>query len=708
VTPVSLVVLAAAAVSYAYVIDRKTVSDTDRAARHGDAFPSFRVDQVARVELDRPGQSLVLERETDAGVASWFIASPRRERADSAAVDTLLRELELAKRVRDVSERDAVGLTEPRVQGKVTIGSLEYRFVLGGDAPRPEGAAYMRLDGDGAFVVGRSLAVQLLRGVDAYRDRMLVPYGAADTARVEVTALGGGGDSFAIERRGATFRVVGSGLRASRSAVDQLFAALGDTRAEAFLDDGQADRAWARATWSVSLAPRTGDRPPVQLRVGGECPGQSEGIAVVRDRPSRIAACAPRTIALALEELPRALTDTSPLFAHADEFEELRLEPLQPSGPALDLARKDHGWHERAPQGRDLDPGEAESANALAAALAAARATEARPASPDERLAVHARARIVRAGDGAAEVVEVGPPEPDGSRLMRREDDGAMLRVPLAAARRFWPQAVAIRGRKVWDEGRHGGSAPFDGASVVAIDDSCGPTAQRLELRNATWRMSRPGGFRADPRSVAELIEAFGHARAEAWVADADDGTFGLGASDACRITFSLDDGTEAGAQRGIAFGAAGDGGIYARTLDDKAVFVASAALRDAAARPAVDRARLRIDPAKLEKATLVSHGRRVTLDRADIGGDLAAALGSLAAQAALHVGPPAPDEGFSAPTLEIRAAMNPDAGPLETHIVIGATTRVDGADAYFARVSGVDATFTVPRRAVAAILDSW
>jgi hypothetical protein len=709
VTPVSLVILAAAAVGYAYVVDRKTVSDSDRATRQGDAFPSFRVDRVGRVELDRPGESLVLERDPDAGAAAWLITSPRRERADSAAVDALLRELELAKRVRDVAERDAAGLEQPRVRGKLNIGSLEYRFALGGEAPRPDGAAYMRLDGEGAFVVGRSLAVQLLRGFDAYRDRMLVPYGASDTARVEVDALGEGGAGFAIERRGTTFRVASSGLRASRSAVDQLFAALADTRAEAFLDDEQADRARAKASWRVTLAPRTGDRAPVELRIGSECPGRPEGVAVVRDRPSRAAACAPRTIALALEELPGALTDTSPLFAHADEFEELRLEPLQPGGPAVDVARKDRGWHERAPEERDLDPGETESVNALAAALAAARATQAHPATPDDRFTAHARVRIVRTGDGVAEVVDVGPAETDGSRLMRREDDGAILRVPLAAARRFWPQAIALRGRDVWARAGAGGrTAAFDAASVVAVDDSCGTTPQRLELRNAVWRMSRPAGFRADPRSIADLIEAFERARAESWVADADDGTFGLGGAGACAVTFSLDDPAGAGSRRGIAFGAAGDGGFYAQTLDDKAIFVVPPSLREEAARPAVDRARLRVDPAALEKATFLRDGRRLTLDHDDVGGDLAAALSSLAAQVALHVGPPAPDEGFSAPTLEIRAAMHPDAGPLETHIVIGAATHVDGADAYFARVSGVDATFAVSRRSVAAILDAW
>jgi hypothetical protein len=491
--------------------------------------------------------------------------------------------------------------------------------------------------------------------------------------------------------------------------VDQLFAALADTRAEAFLDDEQADRARAKASWRVTLAPRTADRSPVELRVGGECPGRPEGVAVVRDRPSRAAACAPRTIALALDELPGALTDTSPLYAHADEFEELRLEPLQPGGPAVEVARKDRGWHERAPEERDLDPGEAESANALAAALSAARATQARAATPDDHFVPHARVRIVRTGDGVAETVDVGPAEADGSRLMRREDDGAILRVPLAAARRFWPEPIALRGRNVWARtGAANRTAAFDAASVVAIDDSCGATPQRLELRNAMWRMRRPAGFRADPRSIADLIEAFEHARAESWVADADDGTFGLGGAGACTVTFSLDDATETGARRGIAFGAAGDGGFYAQTLDDKAIFVVPASLREEAGRPAVDRARLRVDPATLDKATLLRDGRRLTLDRDDVGADLAAALSSLAAQTALHLGPPAPDEGFSAPTLEIRAAMHPDAGPLETHIVIGAATHVDGADAYFARVSGVDATFAVPRRSVTAILDAW
>ena len=74
----------------------------------------------------------------------------------------------------------------------------------------------MRVEGEGTFVVGRSLKVQLLRGADAYRDRTLVPYGASDVGRVEMRAPGGG--VVALERRGTAFRVGGtSGLRASRA-----------------------------------------------------------------------------------------------------------------------------------------------------------------------------------------------------------------------------------------------------------------------------------------------------------------------------------------------------------------------------------------------------------------------------------------------------------------------------------------------------------
>jgi hypothetical protein len=209
-TPAILIALAVGAFAYARWVDRGSVSDLDRAERKRDVFPSFRPEEVSRIEIDRAGETFTLERGDDAG--SWAVVLARRVDANPAAVDLLLRELELATKLRDVGDAPGAGFDTPRVRGSVVDGPIHYRFALGADAPQSEGGAYMRVDGEGTFVVGRSLKAQLMRGSDTYRDRTLVALGAGEVARLDVRRQGGG---YTLERRGATFRL-SDGARASR------------------------------------------------------------------------------------------------------------------------------------------------------------------------------------------------------------------------------------------------------------------------------------------------------------------------------------------------------------------------------------------------------------------------------------------------------------------------------------------------------------
>jgi hypothetical protein len=715
-TPIGLVALAVGVAAYAYLVDRGTVSDADRAGRRRDVFPSFRVDEVSRVEIEQGRDVFAVERETDGGAGgpgAWVIASARRQRADSVAVDTLLRELELATRLRDVSDPASLGLETPRARGKVRVGALEYRFEVGNDAPRSEGGAYMRVEGEGTFVVGRSLKVQLLRGVDAYRDRTLVSLGANDVARLDVRGPDGRG--FALERRGAVFDIAGAGLRASRGAVEQIFGALADARAEGFLDDGVADRLTATGI-AVTLAPQDPRQARVAVRVGGACPDQPDGVVLLRTAPSLTSACTAKALVAALGETTESLVDASPLFAHADEIEQMRLETIAGGGPVVELARKASGWHERSPEERELDADESDSANNLALALAGARAVSTRRAAADEGLVARVRVTIVRTGGGASEVVELAAAGPDGATLLRRLDDGAILRFPRSVARRFEPHPVALRARTVW-------RPPFDAGAVVAVEDGCTPVPERVELRDRTWAMRSPAGFAADPLSVADLAGAITLAKADAWVSEADDGSFGFEGPASCTVSLVLAESGRSNARRAsLVFGAEGDGGVYAHTLADPAVFVVPKVVRDLVSRPAVDRSRFHLDPSALAGVTLVRGTARLVLDRAgehltragsqrDGGADgddkLEAALAGLYAQAAVHTGPAARDEGMDRPTLEI-VAREADAGLRETRVAIGAPGHVGADDVYFARASGIDATFVVPRRAVSAILDAW
>jgi hypothetical protein len=703
-TPVALIALATGVAAYLYFVDRGTISDAERAARVRDVFPSFRVDDVTRVELAQPSETLVLERDADGGAGglSWTMTAPRHGPADPGAVDALLRELELGARVRDVDDSVDAGMGSPRVRGVVTVGPLVLRFSLGADAPRPEGAAYMRLEGEGTFVVGRSLRAQLLRGADAYRPRSMAPYGASEIARLQVTRPDGVG--FTLERHGAGFRLEGSGIRVSRASMDHLFTALAEARAETFLDDAAADRALGAGATTLVLSPREASGVRVELRLGGGCPGQPQDVVAVRTMPTHVSACVAHSLADAFAVDSATLVDASPLSARSDEIEDLRLEDLA-GGPRVDLARRGSGWHERAPEERDLSSDESDSANLLASALAAARASEVvapRIAAAERTFVARSRATVIRTGGGATEIVEIAAPGADGTTWARRIDDGALLRLPSSVAGRLRPHPVALRGLAVW-------RAPIDPGEIVALDSSCG-AGERLEWKGGAWSLEVPAGFAPDPLATSDLTSALARARAEAWIAESDDGSFGLSDPGSCTATMTVGTLGDGGTRRAaITFGAAAEGGFYARTSEDASVFVAPGVLRSMLMHPVIERRRFVLDPASVTSVVVAHDGIRREVSLAGDGGRaIVDALSGLVVRAALHTGRPAPSEGFDHPRLEMAVTTRAEAGAAtETRLTFGATTQIDGADGYFARAAGLDATFFVLDAGVDALLAS-
>ena len=708
-TPAVLVVLALGAFGYAYWGDRASVSDLDRAERKHAVLPSFTVDEAMRIEWEHGGSAFALERGGDDGGVQrpWFLTSPRHELADQAAVDMLLRELDLATRVRVAGETPLSGLDAPRVRGKVSIGGLEYRFALGADALRAEGGAYLRVDGEGTFVVGRSLKAQLLRGRDTYRERSLVSIGASDAERLEVHDAARG---FVLERKGATFRLSG-GLRASRGEVERLFTALADARAETFLDDADGG-GLSGGMIVVKVVARDANRAPVELRLGGPCPGQPEDVVVTRVSPSPLAACTARSLVSSLGVEGSPLVDASPLYARQDEVEQVRIETLS-GGASLDMARRGGGWHLRAPEDRDLTADESESANTLVRAMTNVRAIDVEPHTAAPAPAARFRATVTRSGDESTEVLELAAAEGGGPTILRRADDGAVLHLTRAAARRFEPHAVAVRSRVV-------PSLAFDVGSAVAIDDGCARVPQRLVRGDQGWAMLAPRGYAADALSIADLLGAFAGAKAEGWVDERDDGTYGLGGPGSCVVRITLrEPGTRSIA---VAFGAADSGDVYARVLDDPAVFLMTDLARNLASRFPIDRGPFRIDPSRMAEVSLAREKARVVFVRrgeqlvrqdglTQDAGDadrLEAALAGFYPQAAVRLGAPAPDEGMKRPLLEITARGAADSGPREMRILVGAPTKVDGVEMVFVREAGTDATFVVPKRAVGALLDAW
>jgi hypothetical protein len=704
---------------YAF-LDRKSISDAERKDRQADVFPAYRRQDVSRVELTISRTKLVVERRQgpgDAGDTEWWMTSPRDERADAAAVDKLLGDIEFAGIVRKVDPGIAT-FDAPRVTGVMSMGSVVYRFALGGDAPTPQGAAYFRVDGEGTFVVSKDFALSLTKAPDAYRERTVVPYLSLDLQRLEVK---GGGAQFTLERMDdVSFRLPELGLRASRETLDRVWGALAEGRAESFLSDADADAALGPDPVTIAMKARDASRKDGVLAVGGPCPGHPEDIVIARRTPTRLSACVPKGMLPGLLLTSAELVDTRLFAARGDEVAELVLESVPPR-KRVEIARKGTSWHERAPTDRELSPEEADAANALALALTKGEGTDPAAHDPKDPFPAVARVRIERGEGKGEEVVELGPAS-NGVATVRRNADGATLHVSEALAHHLVPSEIVFRGKQVFPRS-------LEGKLATGLEATCDGNSQVLSRVGGVWVFDKPSGLPADAAIMGDVVNFVTRAQADSWVADADDGTFGF-AQGGCSLVVTFDE--DGGPHKvGILFGREAEGGgFFAHALGEEPIFLAAKSLHDDAGRLLVDRARFHVGAAEVDMLTLARDGKRLVLTvqvgksasgggsatprlvfadggAADPDDKLVVALDGMRADAVIHLGAPVAAEGFARPSLDVRIKARADSGAKDVHFVVGESALVMKERMFYARVDGVDATYAIARDRLAPLLDA-
>ncbi len=300
VSSILVIVLAIVAAVW-MLVDRGKVTDRERQDRAHDVFPAYRRGDIDGFELIQGATKIAIARRPDPGDGGdfhWQMTAPVGERADPAAVDRFIGDLEFAGAIRKVDPSAAPdvnrGFDTPRVRGTLSMKPLVYHFALGGPAPMPEGAAYLRVDGEGTFVVSKDFVASLQSGPDTYRERTVVPYLSIDLAQLDVRGPAGG---FSIARvDDVSFKLVDSGLRASREGLDKVWGALGEARAESFLEGADAERALGAAPVRIVMTPKDATRPKGELLLGGVCPAHAEDIVLVRVSPVRASACVPKGV----------------------------------------------------------------------------------------------------------------------------------------------------------------------------------------------------------------------------------------------------------------------------------------------------------------------------------------------------------------------------------------------------------------------------
>lgn len=719
---VGLVVVAAAS-TLVFIVTSGKVTTTEKEARQDSVLVAYREDDLTRIEIEHPGASeprLVLERTPpdDAGDTSWQLTAPTREDAEAFAVNKLMGALEYASVVRRIQpsevDRHAFGLDSPRMLVRLTMGSIHYVLALGKPAASPEGSAYLEVSGEGVpepgvCIVSASLVSELSLGAGQLRGRQVMPYLSSSLSKLRLE--GEGGVRTLAKVKGIIWRFDGMNgeLRLAREPFDRVLLQFARTKADHFITATQARAAQSgAATVRITMTPAEPKQPKGVVVVGGACPGSPEDVVALRIEPSELAACVPGNVMPGLSTTAEELVDRALFALRADEIESLDVKRGERE---LALDRTGSGFLMRKPQ---RAPVELDAGNQRIAALLAARGAlvTGRELTPAGSVTL----KSVGASDDAVltESLTVGKPDKDGNVLVRRESDGALLELDRATARALAPDASLVRRRQLLE---------FSREDFRRVEVTVGG-AKEIVSRNdhAELVLEAPRGFAIDPGLAADLVTSLGSLTAERWVADADDGSFGL-AHPALELAVSFEGGDAGSERHRLIIGAPTSGGAFARLDDDPGVFVLPKNTVEQLETLVVDRGVFLLPP-ETTRVTL-EHGKaRVVLDkRGEVfvpEGDagrltpdrveaLVQALSALRAEAALRLGAPAPAEGLDRPELIVTISLGRANGGAPSRRVwrIGAGDSWRDLSVFYGRVDGTSATYVIARSKVRAVIDA-
>ncbi|HEX3855344.1 MAG TPA: DUF4340 domain-containing protein, partial [Polyangiaceae bacterium] len=521
-----IAVLACASLAAVW-LTRGSATTSERESRGGNLLPLYRSDDAVHLELESAGQKLVLERTpaSDGGSASFQLLSPITAPADAATADKFLTGLGNAHALRPVESGPplgAFGLDKPLLRVSVRSAKGSYGLLVGGNAPAPDGARYVQVtsgsDTPRIVVVDKSVAEDLAIEPDAFRQRSVVSVSEPEVTRIvitspklNVTLQRSSGISFLLNGPAKTL--------VDRETLSSLFFQLSRLSANRFLTarEGQSALAQYRAHFELDTKDPA---QTVRFDVGGDCPGDATQLVVVKSAPDAQSACVAREIEATLRLGAEDLLDRHAFSLHSDEVEEL---DITGGKNKFVLLRKGNAFvlHTNSEASVELDAG-----NQRIAALLGVVAERVEGQKPSElglepaTSTVVLRSSAARDADVVQQVVRVGKSDAAGNLYLYREQDGVVLRVPHAFSRYFASDSTLLYSHKL---------SEFGLSSFVSAEIQR-PGGREVLRRDPseTLRLDEPRGFEPDISASSDLIQALGSLTASSFVADHDDGSFGL------------------------------------------------------------------------------------------------------------------------------------------------------------------------------------
>lgn len=706
-----LVLVLALGSGAALFVTQKLATTEERSLRDNNLCVELSREKVKRLTLREGGENFALVQKIADGGAPEFELEGQGP-ADAEAGQALLRALEVASFVRkfDVGEVDAkaFGLDAPRAQLSMDLTASKLEIQVG-KAAGASGESYVRTLsstlGVRVGLVKNATLKDIFPSADELRPRTLLPLALSELNELDFKDAG---HAVHVHRgKGPSF-LDAQNRRVARDAIERLVYELVGLKAERFLSMNDATAALDGGSALEATFTRK-DGVAFVTRWGATCPGEPDLSVFVRTKPTPLAACVSSGLRQLFWNASNDLVNERTFDLHVDEVESVRIER---GDRKLELSRSDRGFALRAPSVATvaLDAGN-ERIRALI--TEGTRVLEPDPGAlgltfPSGKVTLHSTALHEPASFD--EVLELGRLQADGRLPVRRVEDGVILLVNRDAARAYEVDSTLLRARELFD---------FGASEFVELDLSFGREREKLRRSGAgVFELVQPRAPH-DAALSLELVQSLGTLRVERWVADADDGSFGL---DAPRVRAELTlSPTDAGPRHfTLLIGRDAPSGAYAKVTEQAGVFVIEREFVTELTTLLLTRAAFSSDPGSIEKLELDYRGTRRTLARS--GGTLRVAegtplvpdaiatltevLASLRPEAALHTGPPTADEGFEKPVLRAKVQARAGLGA-DKSFRIGAGDTYRDTAVYYARVDGIDATYVIAKSALRPLLDA-
>ena len=411
-------------------------------------IPALAEAQPSSLVLTRDGRSVQIVNSAASNDSStWMVESPWKRSADQATLDAVVaavRDMQIVRRIQTdsrVAPDDLVrlGLDHPNFTWQIVIDGSRWSLAFGAEAPLPRGGTYVDVTRPGSnvhqFYVANVELSKLALLPEQLVEPRLIPYVPSDFGSVMLES-GSNRASFRFDAtRSRWFEADGQRYRVSKTAFDSLLLQVTTLKGEKFLTPSEsAAKHWVRKTATITLGLLKA-QTTIRLEFGGSCDGQPNSSFVAITGSEDFTACADtRALVTKLEGEPTDWEDSQLFSVRPDEFESL---DEVPNGQPLHLERWESAFRIT---GGAVHPIDLETGNQWLSELLSTRGKLVNSSTQvvtgfDAKNFVRVSSAVIGDSDHYEERVLFGPALANGDRYVKRDADGAILRISASAVR---------------------------------------------------------------------------------------------------------------------------------------------------------------------------------------------------------------------------------------------------------------------------------